>query len=648
MHDNTLNLRFGPGSPSGFTASGIASFSNLRPAAVVRELIQNSLDAAMEAGVETAEVRFRLTRHKTRDVPGLNYYRKAFSAAVRTHKDSRGRLPSQAERVVKVIDNAVNAKDQDVLAVLDNGIGLDRTRMSALLSDGVSAKDGAATGTFGNGHTVAIPASNLRYVLYGGVTADGSRIGAGHAVLASSIKRDQPYPTSGHGFLVKGFRAGSYEYAEGASLPGLITENLNDIEQSSGHGTVVIISAFNNFRESDPLWDMVSKATACSFFQAIDEGRLVVGVEDRRPGQSGRLKSLDRSTIRAVLEANREEKRSQAFLSGHRAFDAYDAFRFGQDHVFKAKLGEIRVRILERSSGIPRVDLCRNGMWITDDKNISAFNYAFQDRRPFHAVLLLDFRTGGRLHELVRNSEGPLHDKLDIKQRLSKHEATQLRAAFREIRDWLRFIVPEVGSDAYSPDDFLALDFGGEGTGGTAQRSFWGSPVPIMRRDPGYTYGERVPGPGTRNGSGTTGKKPVPSNTRRPRPVLRSMFQATSVPMGSNRRRIRLECKEECKHAELRLCVDENIDATCDSLRRDEIETVHFTRASVGGETLKGSQLVRQNGKIIGIRLGDIPANSSLDIEVRYELPDGLLFLPGREPALRVEVFRAPIVVDGG
>lgn len=648
MHDNTLDLQFGPGSPSGFTPSGIAGFSDLRPAAVVRELIQNSLDAAVEANVSPARVRFRLTRQKTRGIPGIKAFRKAFFAAVRTHENmGGGHLPSQAERVVQVIRSAVKGKEHDILAVLDNGIGLNPTKMSALLSDGVSAKSGAATGTFGNGHTVAIPASNLRYVLYGGVTSDGSRIGAGHAVLASSINRKQQHQTSGDGFLVNGFRAGSYEYANGTFLPDLITENLDDIEQSSGHGTAVIISAFNNFRESDPLWDMVSKAAACNFFQAIDEERLVVQVEDRRPGGAGTPKSLDRSTLRSVLEANRDEKRSQAFLSGNRAYDAYDAFRFGSDDVFQTTLGEVRIRIRERSSGTPRVDLCRNGMWITDDRNLPGFYYAFQDRKPFHAILLLDSHSGGRLHELVRNAEGPLHDKLDVKQRLSKKEASELRAAFREIRDFLKSVVPEVGSEAYSPVDFLALDFGGDGTGGGARRSFWGSPVAVTRRDPGYAYGERLPGPGAGNGGGTKPNQGAPPKIQRPRPVLRSLFKAASIPAGSNRRRIRLECEQGCEDAELRLCVDENVDATCDNLRRDEIETVYLTQISVGGRDLNGQDLVRHDGKVVGVRLGDVAPNSSLDIEVRYELPEALLFLPGREPALRVEVFRTSAVPDG-
>ena len=60
MPHRSPDLHFGPGNSSGFTPAGIAAFDNLRPAAVVRELIQNALDAAHIAGVMPARVRFQL------------------------------------------------------------------------------------------------------------------------------------------------------------------------------------------------------------------------------------------------------------------------------------------------------------------------------------------------------------------------------------------------------------------------------------------------------------------------------------------------------------------------------------------------------------------------------------------------------------
>ena len=647
MTHDSLDLRFGPGTSTGFTPAGIASFSDLRPAAVVRELIQNSLDAAVEAGEKTAIVRFRLTRSKTSDIPGIKSYRKAFHAAVRSQKDSGGgALPSQAARVVDVIERALNQEEHDTLSVLDNGVGLDETRMNALLSDGVSAKGGGATGTFGNGHSVVIPASNLRYVLYGGITENGHRIGAGHAVLASRIVMKEKHQRAADGFLVQGFRnGGTYRYAQGSWIPDPIAGELEDIRENSKCGTAVIIPGFNNFREEKlSLWEMVARAAACNFFQAIEEDRLVIWVEDLRPGNRDDPQSLDRFTLKGVLEANRKERRSRSFLSGEKASEAHDVLQSGERYTVRTRLGEIRVQLLLRPSGNTRVDLCRNGMWITESKNIPRFPYQFKGLNPFHALLLLDSSTGERLHELVRNAEGPLHDKLDVK-RLSSSEARELRSALGEIRNWLRNNVPEIDSDSYSPDDFLTLDFGDDGGGGKARQAFWGTPTPVIWR--GSSLSREDPGPRsdpTPRPLPRPGLKPKPRSKPKSKPTLRPFFQATSIPDGSNRRRIHLECQDSCESAEFRLCVDENVDATCDRLRRDEISTVFLDSVKVNGRDIQGDELVREDGRIVGVRLGDIAANTSVLIDAGYELPESLAIFPGQEPALRVEVFRAPSV----
>ena len=618
-----LDLRFGPGSPAGFTPAGIAAFDDLRPAAVVRELIQNSLDAAVAADEPTAIVRFRLTTCDTHEVPGIEAYGRAFERAVRSHKAS-GELPSKAKRVVTTIQRALRQEQLKVLSVLDNGVGLDERRMTALLSDGVSAKGANSSGTYGNGHSVAIPASDLRYALYGGLASSGERIAAGHAVLASHAGDHDEYASSGDGFLVSGFRNGQdgvlFDYAREGEIPPIIGRELDDIALAgaSAHGTVVILPAFNSFKEKkSSLGAMVLKAAACNFFVAIQEGRLEVWVEDESDG--GQEAILDSSTLADTLAQHREETRSRAFLSGGRAYSAHRALRFGDSAVIETSQGAVEIR-LKQGADTTRIDLCRNGMWITDDKGISAFYYKFTDRIPFHAVLMLDAERGGRLHQLVRNAEGPLHDKIRLKD-LSKNDGRDLTAAFGEIRKWILEHTTEVTGDSFDVDHFLAFDFGesNQNAGGVSGASYQGQPSVVRRRTPTWYStsngaGRRIPQ--KKKGSGKT-------NRLRPRrgPVLSSAFQAISLPSRGGRRRICITCNESCEDAVLRLRVNENVDATCDLLWH-EIVPVILDQVLVNGNDASPTDLVSGAGEVVGVKLGALAAGDSIEVETGCRVPD--------------------------
>ena len=108
------------------------------------------------------------------------------------------------------------------------------------------------------------------------------------------------------------------------------------------------------------------------------------------------------------------------------------------------------------------------------------FYHKFQNRTPFRAVLLLDSDKGKDLHRLVRDSEGPLHDSMSTKD-LPAEDKRNLLSALDEIRTWLQSNTSEIGDESYSPDDFLALNFGddGKGRGDTAHNSLWGTPTAV-------------------------------------------------------------------------------------------------------------------------------------------------------------------------
>ena len=644
MASNTPKLIFQEWPCAGFTPAGIAAFSDLRPAAVIRELIQNSLDAAREANGETAIVRFRLTEGKTSCIPGIQDYKKAFNRAVETQKEeSGGEMPSQANLVVKAIKGALNKDTHNILSVLDNGIGLNKSRMRALLSDGVSSKGNDASGSYGNGHFVAIPVSDLRYIFYGGITNDGNSIGAGHAVLASHHVGEGKNKThrSGSGFFVLGLGGNieeMYQCATSGAIPSLIMENLEDIKKTSSHGTAVVIPAFNNFRElkAGTLWQMIAQAAACNFFAAIERGNLVVHVEDLRTEGCGNKKILDRSSLPDVLEKHHKNKHS-AFLSGERAFSAHETLRHGEDFIVHTCAGDINVRLLKKRSGDSRIDLCRNGMWITNDKKINAFRNYFKDRKPFHAVLLLDAGIGNDLHGLVREAEGPLHDSISTKY-LSKDDKKTLLTALQEIRKYLLGCTEELDDKPFSPNDFLVFDDeDGQAPGGKAAAAFWGRPTAVQQRfpDPSEFSDVIVPGPPKRKPN----KAKVSAPRQHHRPVLQSACQCVSTPIGASRRRIHLVFRDAIKNARIRLCVDENIDATCDRLRQDEISPVILSKISVNGKQAEERDIVKENGDVVGVRLGSVFSDDFVTIETDFKLIGDFESSTTSEPSLQVQVF---------
>ena len=150
------------------------------------------------------------------------------------------------------------------------------------------------------------------------------------------------------------------------------------------------------------------------------------------------------------------------------------------DIVVETEAGAIEIRLRENPDGVTRVDLCRNGMWITD--RIPGVSQSFADQVPFHAVLSLNAREGRDLHDFIRKAEGPLHDAITIK-RLPAPQRRACRSALGEITRWLVRNTRTVKSDTYLSDDFLTLDFGDvDGSGrGKSGNAFWGLPVPIRK-----------------------------------------------------------------------------------------------------------------------------------------------------------------------
>ena len=329
------NLQFGPTtSAKGFTSHETSSFNDLQPARIVRELIQNSLDAAVEIGESTAIVRFQVDTIGGKDVPDLKGYRDAFKKAVKHWQgQNEGELTDPARQVADRIESALQELEDGkaaMLSILDNGVGLDTKRMNSLMSDGGSGKQYDLSGSYGVGHLAPVALSDIRYMLYGGVTKNGARIACGRTILASHPGKDELL--SAEGYLIRKFRDGLdgnlYEFLGRTAHPKVISDRLKEIQKEWGHGCAVIIPGYNNFRGGRrSLWEIISKVAAYNFCAAINRGKLIIDV-----CEAGAQKTLDKDSIESILEAEQDRTRaarSDSFFEGLRpsGLNAYSIFK---------------------------------------------------------------------------------------------------------------------------------------------------------------------------------------------------------------------------------------------------------------------------------------------------------------------------------
>ena len=652
-------LKFPPtDSIKGFTSHETSSFNDVQPAKIVRELIQNSLDAAVEAHQPKAIMRFRKDPIESMDIPGIAEYGKAFDRAVEFWTGrGNGKLTDPVQEVVGRIRESLQSLEEgnaNLLSVIDNGIGLDGTRMSSLLSDGASEKQNALSGSYGVGHLAPMALSEIRYMLYGGINKNGHRIVSGRAILATHPGKKKLL--SADGYLVKRFRNGLdgnlYDFLTKTSQPILVTKHLDEIGSEWGHGSVVMIPAFNNFRSDMPFWDIVSKVAAYNFCSAVLREKLVIEVYD-----GDDKKVLDGISLESILEADQTRTRaarSDSIFkglrpSGQNAYSILKTLAREGGPLVHTEIGIANISLsLSSPVAHPRIDLFRNGMWITDEiPGLSRVDFA--DQQPFHAVIEIEGKDESKLHRLVRKAEGPMHDQLSLSL-LSESERKALDAAIQSIRNWLKDRVPAVGIDEYTVDDFLLVNSDPGGNAGHESFSYWGTPTPVgRRRSNQLTSGidttevdppDPLPDPDPPDPSDPSGppKPPKPPRPRQHRRANSLPFRSAIVPEGNGKIRASIATDSDFPEAWLTLRIDENTDYTCDRIWQDEdveIKSLGILPSDDPNSTPKCE--VMSDGRTV--KLSEISQNTEYDLKIEYALPAELTEIVGN-PVFRLELYR--------
>lgn len=419
------------------------------PETVIRELLQNSLDASPGS----AEVDFYYTVIPLAELPQMDDYREAYYAA-RAEWDRRGQGPP-GENAVKRADEALESTSTGCLVCVDKGGGITAQSLRSLYGVGATTKPDSGRGSVGQGHLTAFAFSDLRYVLYAGRhdEAAGEGIFGGHAILATHIgeRSGTPQQYAAHGYVMAQTSAPGQlklwgdDAAHGAPfVPPLFADWLPP-GQSGG---AVMIAAYNPPGLSSPsqLPDRIVSAAAKNFVVAILDGQLSVRchIAANPPSELSRRADLER----ALVDAKAQKYRTRHSLgpSGSHAHRAWLAARDDNHLVPLDETPEWQgVRVwLRPLTGADdpdegRVYVFRDGMWITDECPKLARS-DFGQCNPFDAVVdvVSDGPNKGEYGMLVRKAEGASHYEIAPTEIADSKQRERLNQLLERLREVLR------------------------------------------------------------------------------------------------------------------------------------------------------------------------------------------------------------------
>ena len=572
------------------------------PATVaVRELIQNALDAYAEINKDRSgicRVTFKTGRLKTSDIPDFEEgYKGALDAALRSW---RGAENASVINYLKSMKDCADQDEIDVLYVIDNGKGLDTAGMDAMLGEGTPKKQNGSSGSFGVGHLTAYGLSGLNYIFYGGKQQDGQILGAGHAILAGFADSEGKLK-SNNGYFVKEFSGlfdSLFTYCDSKNLPEFLLSELRKIQ---GSGSVIAILGFNWFKKdlegleekNKKVNELILEAAAKNFAIAIcaqnlevftteriDVSRIVGFLEDRKNRNQDKDANLTLEAIKTYQEAT---------LRGNLENDKFADCDLAQRN------GTTQHNVL----------VWRNGMLIIK-KHRGLSREMFGSKKLLNALVMLSGSKNPRgAHDLVKNAETPMHDRIQESRLSSKQERANLKALLNDIREWIKERAEETGDESSDLSDEILVS-----SGSTMQPK----PYRYLRKlvddddddagDHGDEGGGGRKGHG-RKGEGVRGKRAVPRKN-----IVEAKVQGKARPDGTYL--IKLVPNKDIGKAVIQVTVNNGVDSSClGDIKERELKITGAT-ASDG----KNCQIV--NGDV---ELEGVEKDKPINIMVTFDAP---------------------------
>ena len=399
-----------------------AHFSDAPIPKLVREVVQNSLDAKHDGYSEPIIVEFAETRVSPALIGGDSLEKHI--AACFDRAAAIGRAGAMA--VYKRALNALGQKTIRCLKAFDSGtVGLGDARWDALvIQEGAVSKLGDSPGgNYGIGKNAALNVSDLQTVFYSTRYIAG-RKGRVEKMQgkATLMGHDDP---NGTGKPLQ--HIGFYAEPDGSPFEG---RDIPDFFRLDETGTGVFVMGFNP--RSTQWVEEMTRAVIENYFCAIAEKKLIVKIV---PIESDSQEVINHETIDSLFSYQKQPDDAIYYYQAIRDGDIENTIRLGE-------LGPLAVHVILEPGAPRKIALVnRNGMLIADSKDmrINPISPRARGVWPDFAAVVIPATDKG--DSWLRSMENPSHDSVSTGQLSTESERRAADVLFKRAREEISDII---------------------------------------------------------------------------------------------------------------------------------------------------------------------------------------------------------------
>ena len=438
----------------GFNDAGIVNFAGTPYKSLVRESIQNSLDAKRDFCSDPVRVSFTQEHIPASEVPGWESLAEAMLKCENVPNNNNKQFFRDAYRLLHASSiNVLKVSDFNTIGLKGSASGAEGSAWSRLVMEsGTNNKGPEAGGSFGIGKSAYFACSTLRTVFFSSLSEDGEKSNIGVANLISFDLGD------GEKSIGMGYYSDSKRHL---AIPELA--DFDGCPKRDQPGTDIYI--LGNFIPEEKLYDELIDAVIENFLVSIIKGLLIVEIDGTVIDSAyvdeyfNKKKFLPRELLTKQMRALLDYYLILRKVYPDVIVIELDSEEYGKEFGFHDGECELFLRKgddMNRSILVTR----KMGMKLFEQKNISG-------SISFSGVLYI---SGSNMNKLFRQMEGPAHDCWKPNQQ--SNDFKRQEKAYDRLRDYLRKKVVEnfqdkIGDefDAFDAGQFLPDDISTDGNG---------------------------------------------------------------------------------------------------------------------------------------------------------------------------------------